>query len=301
MTLADDHLVELGPADFDAWDHEHCTQLLEGSQALPDAVREAHLLFWAPHPLVNFMISLPAHGLPGAELARDATSAAAVAFRLRTVHVYESAGLNGRFAERNLRLLDRICALIGAWPEPEWSETVRLRVEQLAEARRRGRERGERLRKARGERDPAPEPNVAWMLCHPNDHWFRRARPAITDPALAAVVDGWIAEFAPSYAALASEDWSAEEGNADVVVDIQLPAEIPLSWKEPLTATVDARHQGSIDNTSEVRLHQVPTGDGPFNGTLVSVLPHERWRVCGSLLADGSIVHGNGTRRLGLS
>ncbi len=300
MTVADDHLAEIGPADFDAWDHERCTQLLEGARALPDAAREAHLFFGAAHPLVNFMISLPAHGLPGAELARDASSAAVVAVRRRTVHVYRSAGLNGRFAERNLRLLDRICALIGEWPEPEWSETVRRLVEQFGEARRRGRERGQRLREARGGRYPAPEPNVPWMLCHPNDHWFRRARPAITDPALAIVIDEWIADFAPSYAALASGDWSAEEGNADVVVDIQLPGEIP-SREEPLPVTVTAHHQGSIDSTSEVRLHQVPMGGRPFNGTLVSVLPHERWRVCGSLLTDGSIVPGDGTRRLGVS
>jgi hypothetical protein len=131
VTVADDHLVEIGPADFDAWDYEHAIQLLERAQALPDAARDAHLLYGAAHPIVHFMISLRAHGLPGSELARDAPTAASVAFARRTVHANRSAGLNGRSAERNLRLLDRICSLIGEWPEPEWSETVRRTVERF--------------------------------------------------------------------------------------------------------------------------------------------------------------------------
>lgn len=67
------------------------------------------------------------------------------------------------------------------------------------------------LREAGRMPDPAPEPSAAWLLRHPGDHWFRRARPEIRDPMLGAVIDDWIAEFAPSYAALAGEDWSAEE------------------------------------------------------------------------------------------
>ena len=113
MTVADAHLADIGPADFDAWDYEHGSQLIEQARTLPDAARQAHLLYWAARPLVHFMISLPVHGLPGAELARDATTAASAAFHRRTVHAYRSAGINGRFAERNLRLLDRICSLIG--------------------------------------------------------------------------------------------------------------------------------------------------------------------------------------------
>ena len=299
MTVADAHLAEIGPADFDAWDYEHGSQLIEQARTLPDAARQAHLLYWAARPLVHFMISLPVHGLPGAELARDATTSALAALNRRTVHAYRCAGINGRFAKRNLRLLDRICSLIGQWPEPEWTATARRRVEQLAKAKRRGRERGQRLRNARPERDRAPKPpHIPWMLCHPNDHWFRRASPSIIDPVIAAAIDEWIAEFAPSYATLAGADWRAEESSADVVIDIQLHVQITPDWNEPLPATVDAQHRGSIQSACEVRLHQVPVGDGPFNGTLLSVLPHERWRVCGSLLADRSIVPEDGTRRL---
>jgi len=298
LTVADDHLAEIGPADFDAWDREHGIELLEQAQALPDAAREAHLLRWASRPSVSFMISLRAHGLPGAEFARDATTAASVAIRRRTVHAYQSVGLNGRATERNLRLLDRICSLVGEWPEPEWSETVRRHVEGFGEARRRGRERGQQSRNARGERDRAPAPKIPSMLCHPNDHWFRHARPSITDPEIAAVVDEWIAEFAPSYATLAGEDWSAEEASADLVVDIQIPDEEPKGLKDSLSTLVVAEPQNKVETGSELIMHRVPPEQEQFNGHLVATLPRERWRACASLRADGSILPGDGTRRL---
>jgi hypothetical protein len=303
MTVADDYLAQIGAADFDAWEHEDAAQFVAGAKSGPrdrrnDAVREARLLSTAAQPVVQFIISLPVAGMPGVDLARDADLAASAAFNRRTVLSYQSAGLNGRFAERNLRLLDRVCALIGQWPEPDWSETVRRRVERLGEARRAGRERGKRLREAGRMPDPPSEPSVAWLLRHPGDHWFRHARPAITDAMLGAMIDDWIAEFAPSYATLAGEDWSAEEGKADLVADIALAEEVHSGWNQPVRAVVLDKRQGSVQIGSELPLRLVPTGDGPFNGTLIAVLPGEHWRTCGSLLADGSLLPADGTRRL---
>lgn len=60
---------------------------------------------------------------------------------------------------------------------------------------------------------------------------------------------------------------------------------------------MEAQHLGGAV-ASEVRLHQALPDQERFDGLLLAVLPQERWRVCGSVLADGSIVSGDGTRRL---
>jgi hypothetical protein len=136
------------------------------------------------------------------------------------------------------------------------------------------------------------------MLCHPTDHWFRHARPSITDPEIAAVVDEWIAEFAPSYATMANQDWSTEEAGADLVVDVQIPDEVPQGLKDPLTTLVLGEPENRVETGSELTMHRVPPDQEQFNGYLVSALPRERWRACATLLADGSILPGDGTRRL---
>lgn len=53
-----------------------------------------------------------------------------------------------------------------------------------------------------------------------------------------------------------------------------------------------------MSGPSPNRLHQAPPDQERFDGLLLAVLPHERWRVCGDVLADRSIVPGDGTRRL---
>jgi len=135
-------------------------------------------------------------------------------------------------------------------------------------------------------------------LCHPGDYWFRRARPSIEDPTLATAIDDWIADFAPSYAVLADQDWSAEEERSDAVVDLQVPEEVPLGWDEPVPATVVASRRGAVAVGSELPLRLAPGGDQPFNGMLIHVLPRDRWRTCARLLPDGSVLPGDGTRRV---
>ena len=301
MAVADEHLVEIGGEELDAWDREGAAQLLDwaGDAAgggRDDALREASLLRAAAEPVVPFMVRLPARGMPGADAVGDAELAAAVAFARRGVLANQSAGLDGPSAERNLRMLDRLSELIAPWPEPEWSDAVRRNVERVAEARRAGRERGRQLRAARRLPDRPPQPDAEYLLCHPGDHWFRHARGSIDDPALRAPIEEWIAAFAPSYAALAARDWSATEGLADAVIDLEMPAELPRGSPEPVMATVIATHRGAAEVGSSIRLRLAPASQP--GGVLIHVLPRERWRTCIRLFPDGSALPAAGTRRL---
>ena len=301
MALADEHLAEIGAGDLDSWDRESAAQLLQwaGDPArgeLDPAVREACLLRGEAEPVVPFMISLPARGMPGSDSGVDAQLAAAVAFARRKVLANRSAGLGDLAAERNLRMLDRLSALIARWPEPEWSEAVRGNVERIAEARRSGRERGMRLRATRGQQDAPPQPDAEYLLCHPGDHWFRHARAGVEDAPLGAVIEEWIAEFAPSYSTLAARDWSEAEELADAVVDLDMPGELSRG-PEPVTATVVEAHRGTVEPGARLRVRLAPGGQ-PFDGMLIDVLPRERWRACVRLFPDGSALPAAGTRRL---
>ena len=302
MALADEHLAGIGAGEFDTWDRESAAQLLEwagdpGGGGRDAAVREASLLRAAAEPVIPFMVRLPARGMPGGDAVGDAELAAAVAFARRKVLASRSAGLDGRSAERNLRMLDRLSELIARWPEPDWSDGVRRNIERVAEARRTARERGMQPRATRGQQDAPPHPGADYLLCHPGDHWFRHARASIGDPSLRAAIDEWIADFAPSYAALAARDWSQAEEQADAVVDLDMPAELPRGGAEPVQATVVATHRGLAEVGTSLRLRLAP-GSQPFSGMLIDVLPRQRWRTCIRLFPDGSALPAAGTRRL---
>lgn len=301
MALADEHLAEIGGGDFDAWDRESAAQVVEwaGDPAgggRDAAVCEACMLRAEAEPVVPFMIGLPARGMPGVDSAVDAQLAAAVAFARRKVLANRSVGLAGRSSERNLRMLDRLSALIARWPEPQWSEAVRRNVERGAEARRTGRERGMQLRAMGRQREGPPQPGADYLLCHPGDHWFRHARASIDDPPLGAATDEWIADFAPSYATLAARDWSEAEERADAVVDLEMPGELPRGRPEPVQATVVATHRGAVEVGESLRLRLAPGGQ-PGEAMLIDVLPRERWRTCIRLFPDGSALPAAGTRR----
>jgi len=105
MALADEYLA--GIEEFDDWDEEHAARIVEWARALPSsernhALREARLLWAASRPVIHYVISL-LKGAPGSDFDRDADLAASVAFRRRTTLTYQSAGLNRRAGERNLR------------------------------------------------------------------------------------------------------------------------------------------------------------------------------------------------------
>lgn len=76
------------------------------------------------------------------------------------------------------------------------------------------------------------------MLRHPNDHWFRRARPSIADPVVGAVIDEWIADFGPSYLSLVRRDWSAEESRAELVIDVEIRGEAPKGLRDSWSTVV---------------------------------------------------------------
>lgn len=171
-------------------------------------------------------------------------------------------------------------------------------MQRLSDASRHGRERGRLLRAQGRLPDPAPAPSATWLLQRPADHWFRFAAPAIVDTTIRDVIDEWIADFAPSYASLAALDWSAEEGAAGHVVDVELSAEAAADLRRPVSVCVIAPHRADHRVGAQCALRVVAPGHGPFNGTIVSVLPGERWRVSGELLADGSLLPADGTRRL---
>lgn len=294
VTHADDCLAELAPVDLDEWEREHLAPRFVpgGSPA-----REASRLAAAAREMVLFMLALTRR-FPGEELEEDATTAALVALARRSTLLQRSAGLEERLLDRNLRLLARLDALIADWPEPQWTDLVRSRLETLVGARRRGAERGRQLRASRPPAPVSRDPSGAWLLRHPGDHRFRAARAAIDDPPLCAIIDEWIADFAPSYGALASGDWSAQEARADLVVDLEFGEAPVRDWRESVTTVVLASHHGGASIRSELSLRFVADPDARFNGTLISALAGERWRTCARALPDSSIVPEDGTRRL---
>jgi hypothetical protein len=124
------------------------------------------------------------------------------------------------------------------------------------------------------------------------------ARARVSDPWFCAYLDDESAVLGPSYDALARLDWTAEEAQADVVVELETSSPRSPGWREPVPARVVGAGEGRVLVGSELGLRLVADPDATFNGTLISVLHGERWRVCGHLGNDGTVLPGDGTRRL---
>jgi hypothetical protein len=135
------------------------------------------------------------------------------------------------------------------------------------------------------------------LLRHPTDHYFRMARASVTDPWLHGHLDQQIAMLAPSYAALARQDWSTEQARADLVAEVQVSDRVPAGWHEPIPATLIGVQHGSLSVGSQLGIRLVADPAAPFNGTLLSVLAGERWLICGELLDDETVIPADGTRR----
>jgi hypothetical protein len=297
VTVADDHLAEVG-ADLDAWSVEAARDLLASVANSPAHEREALLLRRASHPMASSVIRLAGGPPPGWNHADDAEWAASLALARRQVLANRSAGLDAGMTDRSLRLLDWLQARIRVWPESEWQADVRHRVEGLVEATRRGRRRGQQLRHDGGQKRP-PGIEVGWILRHPADHYFFKARTRATSPDLREQLDEWITAFAPSYQALVEQDWTAEQNRADLVVELQLGDGVPPDWTESAPAVVRAVHRGNITTGSELRLRQVEDPDAAiFNGTLLSLVAGEFWLVCARYSVDGTVIPLDGSRRL---
>jgi hypothetical protein len=91
----------------------------------------------------------------------------------RNVLARQARGIGHGLAADNLRLLDRIETLIGVWPDDDWADVARCRVQGLVDASQWGAQRGNELRESRHQAEVEDGFSVAWLLRHPTDYWLR--------------------------------------------------------------------------------------------------------------------------------
>lgn len=295
MTVADDRLAEIG-AELDAWDREDASSAPGLDDRLPGCAREALALLEALRPIIPIAIKLGAGQAPGTDAAEDASWVASIALARRNILAQRAAGIDHGLARDSLRLLDRIDAMVGKWPD-DWDDAARRRVRELVAAGRRGRQRGQELRDQRLATEPQSHFNVGWLLRHPTDHYLRLAAVTVADSECRALIESQIARLAPNYQALCELDWSTEEAVGDVSCEMLVLATSPGNWTKPTSAVVTMPLKGntSLDERIAVRLVEDP--NGPFNGTLVSFLAGEQWQTCARELEDGTLLPLDGTRR----
>jgi hypothetical protein len=299
MTVADDELSRIGSV-LDVWDREDAASLGASQEHLPDHVREAFALGEALQPVIGITIKLGADVPPGAEVEKDAEWAAVVALARRDVLANRAAGIDHGLASDHLCLLDRIDAQLGSWPDEDGDALARRRVQELVDARRRGRQRGRRLHQSRQETVAQDDVPVGWSLRHPADHWMRQALATIADPECRRLIKAQIAKLAPNYQQLCAMDWTASEHAADVICEMQV-LDVPGHWKEPLAAVATTLIKGTTTADGLIAVRLVADPDGPFNGTIISVLAGERWLICARELQDGTLLPLDGTRRRAVS
>jgi hypothetical protein len=268
---------------------------------LPGCAREALALFEALQPVIPIAIALGAGPAPGADPGEDACWAVRVAWARRRVLSQQAGGIDQGLATDNLRLLDRIDELIDVWPEDDWEDGVRDRVQELVEACQRGRARGEALRQSRQQTEDEDRVSVGWLLRHPADHWLRSARPTVSDHECRGLIEAQIARLAPNYEQLCRLDWSGEEATVDVVCEMQVVSVSPARWKEPVSAVVTAPIKGDTSLGERIEVGLVEDPGAAFNGSLVSLLPGDRWRLCARRRENETLLPLDGTRRLAMS
>ena len=166
------------------------------------------------------------------------------------------------------------------------------------EARRSGRARGPAASPGPCGRAGEEPVTAGWFLRRPRDQYFRRAFDAVHDPGLRAPLSQWISGLDGSYTTLADQDWSAEESRAELVAEVRFTEPQATRWLEPAQAMVLHRLAGDVQRGSTLAVCQVENPGAQFNGTLVSALPRERWRIYGHRRDDGSILVSDGTCRL---
>lgn len=133
---------------------------------------------------MGIMIRLGAGPAPGADREEDAAWAASVALARRDILAEQAAGIDHGLAADNLRLLDRIDALIGTWSDGDWDELARRRVTELVVASKRGRQRGRELRKSEPQATRSNMPRVVGCCAtRPTTGCVRRPRWSLTRSA----------------------------------------------------------------------------------------------------------------------
>jgi len=295
VTVADDQLARIGP-EIDAWDREDASSASALDDRLPDCASEALALLEALRPIIPIAIKLGAGQAPGTDAAEDAWWAASVALARRDLLAQQAAGTDHGLAADSLRLLDRIDSMVGEWSD-DWEEIARRCVDELVEAGRRGRQRGQQLREQRQDVEPQSHLNVAWLLRHPTDHYLRSATKTVADPECRALIENQIARLTPNYRELCDLDWTTEEAVTDVICEMQVLDTAPGGWKKPVTAVVTTPIKGNTSLDEQIAVRLVEDTNAPFNGTLVSFLVGEQWLTCARELEDGTLLPLDGTRR----
>jgi hypothetical protein len=297
MTVADNQLARIGSV-FDQWDRQDAA--LSAREPPPDPAEMTYVLGEALQPVISIVIKLGVGPAPGSDWEEDATWAASVALARRDVLANQAAGIDHVLATDNLRLLERIDALIGVGQGHDWEQLVRRRVNELVDARKRGWQRGAELRKLR-EDDPQSKPPeqlpVGWLMRHPSDHWLRQAAPTVADATCRSLIEAQIDLLAPTYQQLFELGWATEEAAADVVCEVQVLSAKSGASREPVRAIATAVVKGDVALHQQVTLRVVKDPDGPFNGKLVSVLAGERWLITARQLRDSALLPLDGTRR----
>jgi hypothetical protein len=265
-------------------------------ERLPDCARDDLALREGLQPIIGIILKLGAGPAPGADATEDASWAASVALARRNVLAHQAAGIDNGLAADNLRLLDRIDSMIGVWPDEDWDDLARRRVQELVDAGRRGSQRGRELRQSRQHTEPEDHFNIGWLLRHPADHYLRRAAGTVTDPQGRVLIEVLIAKLAPSYQKLCGLDWTEQEAAAEAVVEIQVLEGQAGRWTTPASAIVTTPIKGDALLDEQIAVRLVEDNDAPFNGTLVSFLAGERWLICARVLNDGTLLPLDGTR-----
>lgn len=119
----------------------------------------------------------------------------------------------------------------------------------------------------------------------------------VSDPECRSLIEAQIVKLTPSYQRLWELDWTCEEATADVICETQVLDTRPGSWEQPVPAVVTASIKGTTSLKQQIAIGLVEDPDAPFNGTLVSVLAGERWRICARQPVDSTLLPLDGTRR----
>jgi hypothetical protein len=293
VTIADEHVAQLG-AVLDRLDAAEAISVEEG---LPECARETLALSRALQPVILVIMKLGAGPAPGVDASEDVSWAAVVALARRDVVAQQAAGIDKGLTGDCLRLLARIDALIGQGPGDGWNDAVQVRVKELVEARQQGALRGRELRRSRQETDARDWPTVVWLLRHPEDYWLRQAVQGVADAACKLLIESLIAKLQPSYDQMCGLDLAAEEAAAELICEAEIVEVSPGRWKEPASAVVTVAIKGNTVADQQIAIRLVEDPDAQFNGTIVSLLAGERWRICAREFKDGTLLPLDGTRR----
>jgi hypothetical protein len=294
MGYADSYVAERTTSE-DEWDRESAEEFRRSVADAPEAQRAEELLRSATQPVIRSVIRFAVDQWPGVDASEDATWAAVAAIARRNVTVQREAAIAVGMAASVLGVLDWVDERIGSWKDQDFDSLVRARVDELLDAARRGRERGRALRQQRGE-TPWTACPACWALRHPADHYFRQARANTTDDRLAELLDAQIEELSCAYQQLRAEHHAHDQ--AELIVEVDVVGPVGSGWTEPVPTTIRARQGRGASIGDRLGLRLVADTGAPFNGTLITVRPGERWSVCADHADDATITPIDGTRRL---